>query len=139
MTKSLTNKFLLKQHMFNLRMQEDMSLREHLDKLNSILLDMRNIDFMIDDVDVALILLVSLPLSYDNFRKSFTSGKDSSSLKEVRSALHSRELWHSCSGIVSDGQVVGLVALRNMVNKGKISSLRNQLVGFETDLYLKLL
>jgi len=92
-----------------------MSLREHLDKLNSILLDLRNIDIKIVDEDAALILLVSLPLSYENFSESFISGKDSVSLEEVRSALHSRELRHSCSGTVSDDQVVGLVANNNQV------------------------
>ena len=110
MTKSLTNKLLLKQRLFSLRMQEGMSLREHLDQLNSILLDLRNIDIKINDEDVALILLVSLPLSYENFMESFISGKDSLSVEEVRSALHSRELRHNCSGTVSDSQAVRLVA-----------------------------
>jgi len=81
--------------------------------LNSILLDLRNIDINVDDEDDALIMLVSLPLPYENFRESFISGKDSLSLEEVRFALHNRELRHSCSGIVSDGQVVGLVANNN--------------------------
>jgi len=58
MTKSLTNKLLLKQRLFSLRMQEGMSLREH----NSILLDLRNIDIKIDDKGDALILLVSFSL-----------------------------------------------------------------------------
>ncbi|MDV3181192.1 MAG: hypothetical protein Q8830_03180, partial [Candidatus Phytoplasma australasiaticum] len=56
MTKSLTNKLLLKQHLFSLRMQEGMPLREHLDQLNTILLDLRNIDVKIEDEDAALIL-----------------------------------------------------------------------------------
>jgi len=97
-TKSLTNKLLLKQHMFSLCMHEGMSLKEHLDQLNSILLDLHNIDIEIDDEDAALILLVSLPLSYENFRESFISGKYSLYVEEVRYALHSRELRHSCSG-----------------------------------------
>jgi len=81
--------------------------------LNSILLYLRNIAIKIHDEDVAFILLVSLPLSYENFRKSFIGGKDSLSLEEVMYALHSRELRHSCSGNISDGQVVGLVANNN--------------------------
>jgi len=68
MTQSLTNRLLLKQRRFTLRMQEVMLLREHLDQLNSILLDLRNIDIKIDDDVVTLIMLVSLPLSYENFR-----------------------------------------------------------------------
>jgi hypothetical protein len=48
--------------------------QEHLDQLNSILLYLRNIDIKIDDEDVALILLVSIPLLYENIRESFISG-----------------------------------------------------------------
>ncbi|KAL6220070.1 hypothetical protein ACLB2K_007827 [Fragaria x ananassa] len=44
MTKSLTNKLLLKRRLFSLRMEEDMTLRDHLDHLNTILLELRNID-----------------------------------------------------------------------------------------------
>ena len=92
MTKSLTNKLLLKQRMFRLRMNEGMSLSEHLDQLNSIFLYMCNIDIKIEDEDVALILLGPLPWSYGNFKESLISGKDSLSLEEVRYVLHRREL-----------------------------------------------
>jgi len=84
MTKSLTNKLLLQQRLFGLRMQEGTPLRDHLDQLNTILLDLRNIVVKIEDEDAALILLVSLPPSYENFVQSFTVGKDTVSLEEVR-------------------------------------------------------
>ena len=38
MTKSLTNKLLLKQHRFTLQMQEGTQIRDHLNQLNSIML-----------------------------------------------------------------------------------------------------
>ncbi|CAM8880925.1 unnamed protein product [Rhodiola kirilowii] len=47
MTKSLTNKLLLKQRLFSLRMQEGTPLRDHVDQLNLILLDLRDIDVKI--------------------------------------------------------------------------------------------
>ena len=81
MTKSLTNKLLLKQRLFSLRMQSGTPLREHLEKLNSILLDLRNLNVKINDEDAALILLVSLPSSYLNFVETFVVGKDSLTLK----------------------------------------------------------
>lgn len=109
MTKSLTNKLLLKQRLFSLRMQEGTPLREHLDQLNTILLDLRNIDVKIEDEDAALILLVSLPLSYENFVQSFIVGKDTVTLEEVRSALHTRELRHKAAGNITDSQAAGLV------------------------------
>lgn len=108
MTKSLTNKLLLKQRLFGLRMQDGKQLREHLDQLNNILLDLRNIDVKIDDEDAALILLVSLPSSYENFVQSFIVGKDTVTLEDVRSALHTRELRHQANGTSSDSQASGL-------------------------------
>ncbi|KAJ4715159.1 Retrovirus-related Pol polyprotein from transposon TNT 1-94 [Melia azedarach] len=110
MTKSLTNKLLLKQRLFSLRMQEGMPLRYHLDQLNTILLELRNIDVKVEDEDATLILLVSLPLSYENFVQSFIVGKDTVSLEEVRSSLHTRELRHKATGTGADNQAAGLVA-----------------------------
>ncbi|KAJ4720887.1 Retrovirus-related Pol polyprotein from transposon TNT 1-94 [Melia azedarach] len=110
MTKSLTNKLLLKQRLFSLRMQEGMPLRDHLDQLNTILLELRNIDVKVEDEDAALILLVSLPLLYENFVQSFIVGKDAVSLEEVRSSLHTRELRHKATGTGADNQAAGLVA-----------------------------
>ena len=53
-TKSLTNKLLLKQRLFSLRKQLGTPLWEYLEKLNFILLDLRNLDVKIDDEDVAV-------------------------------------------------------------------------------------
>lgn len=47
-------------------MQEGMSLKEHLDELNSILLELRDIDVKIEDEDATMVLLASLP-PYENF------------------------------------------------------------------------
>ncbi|CAA7036221.1 unnamed protein product [Microthlaspi erraticum] len=73
MTKSLTNKLLLKQRLFALRMDE-----------------------------------VSLPLSYEHYVQSFINGKDTITLEEVRSSLHSRELRHQASGTDTYNQAAGL-------------------------------
>ena len=124
MTKSLTNKLLLKQRLFSLRMQSGTPLRDHLDKLNTILLDLRNLDVKIEDEDAALILLVSLPASYENFVESFVVGKETVTLEEVKSALYSRELRHKAatneSGIDSGvGLTVSNSASENSFNSEK--------------------
>ena len=64
MTNSLTNKLYLKQRLFTLRMKEGTPIKEHLDELNKILMDLKNIDVRVDEEDQALILLCSylLPL-----------------------------------------------------------------------------
>ncbi|GJW36494.1 hypothetical protein Tco_0059414 [Tanacetum coccineum] len=98
MTKSLTNKLLLKQRLFSLRMKEGSSLKENLDALNSILMDLKNVEVNIEDEDAALVLLVSLPPSFESFVSSFVVGKDTITLEDVRSSLHSRELRQQASG-----------------------------------------
>jgi len=88
MTKFLQNKLLLKRRLFALRMQEGTPLKDHLEKLKSVLLELRNIDFKVEDEDAALLLLVPLPLSYENFVESFIVNKVTVTLEEVRSTLH---------------------------------------------------
>ena len=88
-----------------------MLLRDRLDQLNTILLDLRNIEVKIEDEDAALILLVSLPPSYGNFVQLFIVAKDIVSLEEIRSSLHSRELHHKAAGTGGAGtEAVGLIA-----------------------------
>ncbi|GJU24241.1 reverse transcriptase domain-containing protein [Tanacetum coccineum] len=50
------------------------TLKDHLDALNSILMDLKNVKVKIDDEDAALILLVSLPPLFENFVNSFVVG-----------------------------------------------------------------
>ena len=47
----------------------------------------------IDYEDLTMILLASLPLSYENFVSSLSVGNDSIRLEEIKSSLYSRELW----------------------------------------------
>nr|GEU44002.1 integrase, catalytic region, zinc finger, CCHC-type, peptidase aspartic, catalytic [Tanacetum cinerariifolium] len=53
----------------------------------------------IEDEDAALALFVPLPLSFESFVSSFVVGKDTITLEDVRSSLHSRELRHGFSSI----------------------------------------
>ncbi|GJW99619.1 retrovirus-related pol polyprotein from transposon TNT 1-94 [Tanacetum coccineum] len=76
MKKLLTNKLLLKQRLFSLRMKEGLSLKGPLDALNSILMDLKNVEVKIEDEDATLVLLVSLPPSFESFVSSFVVGVD---------------------------------------------------------------
>ena len=69
-----------------------MPLKEHLDKLYFVLTELHNIDVKMEDKDLAMILLASLPPSYENFVSSLSVGKDSIILEEVKSSFYSREL-----------------------------------------------
>ena len=86
-------------------MKEGSALKDHLDALNSILMDLKNVEVKIDDEDAALILLVSLPPLFENFMNSFVVGKYTITLEDVRSSLHSRELRHQASGTLESQPV----------------------------------
>lgn len=118
MTKSLTNKLLLKQRLFSLKMKEGTPLKQHLDQLNTILMELKNTGVTIEDEDAALILLCSLPLSYENFVQSCVVGRDSITLEEVRSSLHSRELRHMVQHGSNEANGSGLTA-HQQENRGR--------------------
>lgn len=92
MTKSICNKLVLKRRLFGLHMKEGTSLKDHLDELSSILIELRDIDVKIEDEDATMILLASLPSSYKSFVNSLSVGKECVTMEEVKSSLYSREL-----------------------------------------------
>ncbi|GJR94831.1 retrovirus-related pol polyprotein from transposon TNT 1-94 [Tanacetum coccineum] len=67
-------------------------LSEHVDDFNKLIGDLANIGVDIDDEDQALMLLTSLPSSYDNFVETLLYGRDSLTLEDVLSSLNSLEL-----------------------------------------------
>jgi hypothetical protein len=98
MTKSLSNKLYLKQRLYLLRMSEGTSIKSHLDEFNSILNDLKRMVDKIDDEDMAILLLCSLPPSYKNFRESFIIGREELNLEDVKAALLSKELLEKQTG-----------------------------------------
>ncbi|GJS53881.1 retrovirus-related pol polyprotein from transposon TNT 1-94 [Tanacetum coccineum] len=62
------------------------------DEFNKLIGDLANIDVEIDDDDQALMLLTSLPSSYDNFVETFLYERELLTLEDVLSSLNSREL-----------------------------------------------
>ncbi|GJY00694.1 hypothetical protein Tco_0358846 [Tanacetum coccineum] len=92
MTKSLANKLYLKKKLFTFYMHSGKKLSEHIDEFNKLIGDLANIDVDIDDEDQALMLLTSLPSSYDNFVETLLYGRKSLTLEDVLSSLNSREL-----------------------------------------------
>lgn len=55
-------------------------------------MDLDDIDIKIDDEDQALIVLCSLPCSYENFVDTMMYSHDDVPLEEVKNALGSNEL-----------------------------------------------
>ncbi|GJU16931.1 hypothetical protein Tco_1144897 [Tanacetum coccineum] len=92
MTKSLANKLYLKKKLFTFYMDSGKKLSEHKDEFNKLVGDLANVDVKINDEYQALMLLTSLPSSYDNFVETLLYGRESLTLEDVLSSLNSREL-----------------------------------------------
>lgn len=72
MTMALTNRLYLKQRLNKFRINGGMPIKESIDELIKIIMDFKNID----DEDQALIVLCSLPPSYEHFVITLPYGKD---------------------------------------------------------------
>lgn len=119
MTKSLTKRLYLKQRLYTLKMGEGTSLSQHLDNFNSIIMDLNNIDIKIDDEDQALIVLCSLPPSYENFVESMLYGHEEITLDEVKTTLGSNQLRKQLSGkAIESSQGEGLVTRGRSIFRG---------------------
>ena len=65
--KSLTNRLYQKQCFHTLRMTETTLVKKYVDNVNRIILDLQGIGVKIEEEDQAIILMCSLPNSYENF------------------------------------------------------------------------
>ncbi|GKE38555.1 retrovirus-related pol polyprotein from transposon TNT 1-94 [Tanacetum coccineum] len=96
MTKSLANILHLKKKLYTYYMSPDMKLGDHIDEFNKLILNLGNIDIKIEDKDEALMLLTTLPLSYENFVLLY--GREFLTMEDVLATLNSRELKKRTEG-----------------------------------------
>ena len=109
-----------------LRMTEGTSILSHLDKFDSLVMDLENIDAKIDDEDKALLLLCSLPQSFKHFRDTLIYGKETVSYQEIKSALKSKEqIDRDITGESRGNQAEGLV-VRGRMDKREFDSSRSK-------------
>ncbi|KAH9672650.1 hypothetical protein KPL70_017818 [Citrus sinensis] len=92
MTKSLANKLYIKKKMFSLKMIEGASLAEHVDEFNKVCDELGTIDEGLSDESKALLLISSLPKSYEHFMDALLYGRQTLSLEEVKYALGTKKL-----------------------------------------------
>lgn len=85
------NKLLNKQRLYSLRMKEGTPLSSHINEFESRITDLENLDEMIDDENKALLLLRTLPSSFEHFVDSIVYGNDTISLNDVKDALETKE------------------------------------------------
>ncbi|GKB47608.1 zinc finger, CCHC-type containing protein [Tanacetum coccineum] len=95
MTKSLANRLYLKKKPYTYYISPGTKLGDHIDEFNKFILDLANIDIEIEDEDRALMLLTSLPLSYENFVETLLYRREYLTMEDVLATLNSRESDHS--------------------------------------------
>ena len=99
-SKTLTSKLFLKQKLFSLKMQEGSNLTEHINVFNQLVANLLKVEVKVDDGDGAIILLCSLPSSYEHLVATLTVCKTDITIAEVVAALlaHDQRKKHNAAG-----------------------------------------
>src|ERR1700733_6495236 len=92
MTKSMSNKLFMKKQLYSLCMKEGTSILTHLNTFNRIVSDLLALEVQLEEEDKALLLLCSLPSSYDHLATTIMYGKETLELEDVRQVLQNNEL-----------------------------------------------
>ena len=105
---SASNKVHLMRRLFNLRMTEGASVAQHLNELNTITTQLSSVEIEFDDEIRALILLSSLPDSWNATVTAVSSSSANSKLKfdDVRDLVLSEEIRRRESGETSNSSAL---------------------------------
>ena len=116
MTKSIENRLYLKKKLFRFQYKKGTPMIEHLDNFNKILADLQNLDVEISDEDMALLLLNSLPESYDHLTTTLLYGKNEVKFSDVSNALVNNEYRRKDLQDHNDTTLEALTASRGRTN-----------------------
>ena len=93
MTKSLTNKILLKWQLFTLRMKEGTKISNHLNAFNTLVCQLSSMEDIIKSEDKVILILCSLPELWEHFLTSINfSFIDSITFDDVVGSLIYEEM-----------------------------------------------
>lgn len=123
MTKTLTNRIYLKSKLYTCKMEEGTPIGEHINRFDRCISDLKDIDVKVDDEDQALMLLLSLPKSYENLVQTLMLVGDNLTMDETRTSLLSDDLRKiATSGMTTSGskeQAQGLYTRGKKNDRGK--------------------
>ncbi|KAH9699562.1 hypothetical protein KPL71_024410 [Citrus sinensis] len=88
--KSMVKRLATKKKLYTMQMEEGSSITDHIDAFNKIILDLEDINVKIDDEDKAMILLYSLPSSYENLVDTLMYERQTLAMGDVKEALSSK-------------------------------------------------
>ncbi|KAH9697111.1 protein NEN2 [Citrus sinensis] len=89
---SLAKRLYMKMKLYTFSMKTRTTLKDHLDEFNNLILDLENVNIIFEDENRALILLSSLPDSYEHFMDTLLNERQSLTLKDMKDALKSKDL-----------------------------------------------
>ena len=92
MMKSLTNTLFLWRQFYQLQMTEGQSVQEHLSHFQKILTDLLSVGENVEEKTRALVLLASLPSSYESLVTALLVGKSTIKMDEVTAAILQNEV-----------------------------------------------
>ncbi|GJX58476.1 retrovirus-related pol polyprotein from transposon TNT 1-94 [Tanacetum coccineum] len=122
MTKLLANKLYLKKKLYTFYMPAGRKISEHIDEFNKIVLDLANIDVKLEDKDLALLLLTSLPASYEHFVDTLLYGREALTLEDVMATLNSKEIKERSKAKGDDGEGLYDYLKRNCLKNNRKKS-----------------
>ena len=73
--KSLAKRLYMKRKLYTFSMKEGTTMKDHLDEFNKLIMDLENVSINLENEDRALILLSSLPDSYEHFVDTLLYGR----------------------------------------------------------------
>ena len=86
-SKTWKNKLFKKQRVYSLKMQEGFHLQKYVNVFNTIIINPVRLSLTINDEGKVIILLCSLPSSYDHLVPKLTYVKDTTSLDVITDTL----------------------------------------------------
>lgn len=121
MSKSLTNRLYLKKQLYELRMDEDGDVKDHINKFNMCITQLSNVEVNIDKEDRAIILLAFLSKSYESLVTTLLVGKTTLTMDEVSNALlETANMKKPCRSSHTDQALV----MKSDLNRGRSKSRR---------------
>ena len=87
----MCNKLILKKRLYSLQMQEGGDVLSHIQKFDQVCNEFLNIGMKMEEEDKSLLLLCSLPPSYDPLMTILFCGKETLEYEDMVSMLCSNE------------------------------------------------